>query len=56
MAKNMKYLTIEQKKEFLRNGKRIPLRVKGNGRSLNLIVKLRGTIFDGSLKTQKMGL
>ena len=56
MAKKMKYLTVEQKKQYLQKGKRIPLRVKGNGRSANLIVKLRGTIVDGSLTTRKMGL
>ena len=56
MTKKMKYLNIEQKKELLRQGKKTPLRVKGNGRSLNLIAKLRGTIFDGTLNLRKMGL
>lgn len=56
MSKKIKYLTIEQKKELLQQGKKIPLRVKGNSRKLNLIIKLRGTIFDGSLKMLKMGL
>ena len=56
MPKKMKYLTIDQKKKYLQQGKKIPLRVKGNGRRLNLIAKLRGTISDGSLSMRKMGL
>lgn len=54
MAKKMRYLTIEQKRNYIRQGKKVPLRVQGNGRSL--ISKLRGTIFDGSLKSKRMGL
>lgn len=56
MAKKMRYLTIEQKRNYIRQGKKIPLRVQGDGRSLSLISKLRGTIFDGSLKNKRMGL
>ena len=50
------YLTIEEKKELLMDGKRIPIRVKGNGRDIKLLVKTRGTIESGDLKNKRMGL
>ena len=50
------YLTTEEKLEYLKNGKRIPIRVKGNGRDIKLLVKTRGTIESGELKNKKMGL
>ena len=50
------YLTIEEKKDLLKEGKRIPIRVKGNGRDIKLLVKTRGTIESGDLKDKRMGL
>ena len=50
------YLTIEEKKDLLKEGKRIPIRVKGNGRDIKLLVKTRGTIESGDLKNKRMGL
>ena len=50
------YLTIEEKKDLLKDGKRIPIRVKGNGRDIKLLVKTRGTIESGDLKNKRMGL
>ena len=50
------YLTNEEKVELLKSGKRIPLRVKGNGKRVKLLVKTRGTIESGELKNKKMGL
>jgi len=38
------------------DGKRIPIRVKGNGRDIKLLVKTRGTIESGDLKNKRMGL
>ena len=50
------YLTNEEKLELLRKGKRIPLRVKDNGRNIKLIVKTRDPIASVELKNKKMGL
>ena len=50
------YLNVYQKKECLRENKRIPLRVRGNGRDVKTRVKTRGTIVSGELKGKKMGL
>jgi hypothetical protein len=50
------YLTVEEKVNLLREGKRIPLRVKGNGRDKKVLVKTRGTINSGDLKNKRMGL
>ena len=50
------YLTNEEKVKLLKDGKRIPIRVKGNGRDIKLLVKTRGTIESGDLKNKKMGL
>ena len=55
-SNNKYYLTIGEKKELLKDGKRIPLRVKGNGRDIKLLVKTRGTIESGELKNKRMGL
>ena len=54
--KNKYYLTNEEKLELLKKGKKIPLRVKGNGRNIKLLVKTRGPIESGELKNKKMGL
>lgn len=53
---NKYYLTIDDKKDLLSRGERIPLRVKGNGRDIKTIVKTRGTIESGYLKNKRMGL
>jgi len=50
------YLTNEEKVKLLKDGKRIPIRVKGNGRDIKLLVKTRGTIESGELKNKRMGL
>ena len=50
------YLNMEQKKNILKDKGFIPLRVKGNGRKVKIIVKTRGTIESGYLKGKKMGL
>ena len=50
------YLNMEQKKKYLKDKGFIPLRVKGNGRKVKIIVKTRGTIESGYLKGKKMGL
>ena len=50
------YLTLDEKKDLLLKGERIPLRVKGNGRDVKTIVKTRGTIESGYLKNKRMGL
>ena len=56
-VKNKKYyLTVDEKKDLLSRGERIPLRVKGNGRDVKTIVKTRGTIESGYLKNKRMGL
>ena len=48
--------TIDDKKDLLSKGEKIPLRVKGNGRDIKTIVKTRGTIESGYLKNKRMGL
>ena len=53
---NAFYLNMEQKKKYLKDKGFIPLRVKGNGRKVKIIVKTRGTIESGYLKGKKMGL
>ena len=55
--KNKKfYLTIAKKRQLLKDGKSIPIRVQGNGRDRKLLVKTRGTIESGYLKNKRMGL
>ena len=55
--KNSKfYLTNEEKLKLLKEDKRVPLRVKGNGRNVKLLVKVRDPIESGELKNKRMGL
>lgn len=50
------YLTLAEKRGLLQAGKKIPIRVQGNGRDRKLLVKTRGTIESGYLKNKRMGL
>ena len=54
MRKQVKYLTLEEKKKLALSGQKVPICV-GNSSSKNgFIAKIRGSIFDGSLKNKKM--
>ena len=46
------YLTVEEKRELLKNNKRIPIRVKDNGKCLTL----GGTVKSRKKNNNKMGL
>lgn len=50
------YLTVDKRKDCLSENKKIPLRVRDNGRDVKTNVKTRGTIVSGELKGKKMGL
>ena len=49
MAKEMKYLSMKEKREIAQKGGRVSLCSTGSKNRNFLIAKLRGTIFDGSL-------
>ena len=54
MSKQVKYLTLEKKKRLALSGQKVPICV-GNSSSKNgFITKIRGSIFDGSLKKKEM--
>ncbi|MEE3343769.1 MAG: hypothetical protein VZS44_06745 [Bacilli bacterium] len=53
---NKFYLNYEDKLEYLNKGKRIPLRVKDNGRKFKTLVKARDPFVSGELNNKKMGL
>lgn len=50
------YLTLDEKRELLREGKNIPLHVKGNGRNFKTLVKTRSPLASGDFKDRRMGL
>ena len=50
------YLTIEEKRELALKGLRVPVCVGNSYQKKSFIAKLRGTIFDGSLKNKGIGL
>lgn len=50
------YLTIEEKKEIVKNGGVVPICIQGDGKKNAFIAKLRGTIFNGSLKNKRIKL
>ena len=49
-------LPASEKLKLLKEDKRVPLRVKGNGRNVKLLVKVRDPIESGELKNKRMGL
>lgn len=56
MRKKTTYLTMDEKKKLALSGKDVPICV-GRSTSKNIfIAKLRGTIFDGSLKNKNLSL
>ena len=50
------YLSIDDKIKLIKEGKSIPIRVKGNGRDLNLVVKTRGVMESGEIKYKRLKL
>lgn len=50
------YLTMEEKKVLALEGKDVPICVGRSTDKNTFIAKLRGTIFDGSLKNKKLSL
>lgn len=56
MSKTNTYLTIEQKKALALSGKDVPLCVGKNASKNSFIAKIRGSIFDGSLKNKKFSI
>lgn len=56
MSKGMKYLTIKEKKALVLAGKDVPLCVGESRKKNSYIAKLRGTIFDGSLKNKNINI
>ena len=56
MKNEKKYLTMEEKKELFFKGKTVPICVGKNSQKNTFIAKLRGTIFDGSLKNKRISL
>ena len=56
MNKTNKYLTIQQKKELALSGKDVPICIRGTDLKNSFIAKIRGSIFDGSLKNKKLSI
>ncbi len=56
MKNQTEFLTMEQKRDLALQGKAIPMRIKKSGEKNSYIAKLRGTIFDGSLKKKRLGI
>lgn len=56
MNKKDIYLTMEEKRALAINGKDVPICVGRTSNKNTFIAKLRGTIFDDSLKNKKIGL
>lgn len=56
MSKEIKYLTIKEKKALILAGKDVPLCVGESRNKNSYIAKLRGTIFDGSLKNKNISI
>ncbi|MCC8014888.1 MAG: hypothetical protein LIO87_06795 [Eubacterium sp.] len=56
MSKTNKYLTIEQKRALALSGKDVPLCVGKTVSKNSFIDKIRGFIFDGSLKNRKFNI
>lgn len=56
MKKKNVYLTMEEKRALALQGKKVPICIGNSRRKNSFIAKLRGTIFDGSLKNKKLNL
>ena len=56
MRKKTVYLTMDEKKELALNGKDVPICVGRFENKNSLIAKLRGTIFNDSLKNKNINL
>ena len=56
MRKANTYLTIEQKKTLALSGKDVPLCVGNTVSKNSFIAKIRGSIFDDSLKNKKFSI
>lgn len=56
MKKKVVYLTMEEKKMLALDGKDVPLCVGRTAKKNSFIAKIRGSIFDGSLKNKKLSL
>ena len=54
MSKQVKYLTMEEKKSLALSGQKVPLCVGKASSKNGFIAKIRGSIFDGSLKNKKL--
>ena len=56
MSKRTQYLTIKEKKALVLAGKNVPLCIGESSNKNSYIAKLRGTIFDGSLRKKNISL
>lgn len=56
MRKNEKYLTMAQKRELALKGERVPICVGNSNHKSSFIAKIRGAIFDDSLKNKRINL
>lgn len=56
MYKTNKYLTMQQKKDLALSGKDVPLCVNGANLKTQFITKMRGFIFDDTLKSKKFSI
>ena len=54
MSKQIKYLTIEEKKKLALSGQKVPICVCKSSSKNGFIAKIRGSIFDGSLKSKTL--
>lgn len=53
MKKKIKFLTVEEKRALALQGKEVPICIGDSTSKNSYIAKIRGTIFDGSLKYKK---
>ena len=56
MSKKITYLTMEEKKTLALAGKKVPICINRNSSKNSFIAKIRGSIFDGSLKNKKFSI
>ena len=54
MSRQVKFLTIEEKKKLALSGQQVPFCVSKSSSKNGFIAKIRGSIFDGSLKNKKL--